>query len=149
MFDAIKLTAATVWSGAMAYLLPLHGAMHALLLVFVVNIVLGIFADLVVQKKTLNAKKFLLSFIMVSVYLSIIIGIYIVGEQMDDLTQSMFVDKTLTWMFIFFYGTDVLKNLKIIFPNSKPIVYMAYFLRLEFMNKIPHLEEFLNKDKKE
>jgi len=113
----------------------------------------GIAADLLVNKGSdgkmigFKGKKFALSFASAAVYLSIMIGVYAVGEHMDDINESLFLDKIITYVFIFFYIGDILKNLKLLLPNSMPIAFLEFFFRLEFVKKIPHLEKFLNKQK--
>ena len=147
MTDALKLLTVTVTGTAISYVQPLHGAMIVLLVLFFGDMFFGILADLIVFRNSLSLKKFLLSFAYVAIYLSIITGIYFVGEKMGDEIQALFVDKLVTYVFIFFYAGNILKNLKHLLPKNQAIAFLEFLFRLEFVKKIPRLEEFLNKNK--
>jgi len=147
MIDTIKLFLVTAISGLIAYIEPVHSAMVALIFVFSIDIVCGIFKVLFVCKKRIKPKKILASFIYVAIYLSIIASVYIIGVNMDDASEAIFVDKFITYVFIYFYITNILKNLKALVPKSKAISFLDYVFHLEMLKRIPNLSEYLNKDK--
>ena len=132
-----------------SYLQPVHNAMLVLIFMFLADMAFGILTDLFVNRKRFNPKKFMLAFFYVAIYLSIVSSIYVIGEHMGDVEESLFVVKTITYVFIYFYMTNTFRNLKTMFPNNKPIVFLEFVLCLEFTKRIPGLDEFLKRDIKE
>ncbi len=150
--DTIKIILATLISGFIAYLQPVHNAMIVLTIVFSADIVFGILADIFVNKMRFSPKKSLFAFITVAIYLSIVSSVYIIGERMGDSIESLYVVKTLTYVFIYFYVSNSIRNLKLLFPNNRVFKFLDYLLGLEFLERIPALGSFLekeNNDKKE
>ena len=144
--DVVKLTSATIVSALIAYIQPLHKAMFALLYIFIINMVFGILSDIIVNRKRLSTKKFMLSMAYAAIYLSVIVSVYVVGEKMGDVWEALFIDKTLTYVFIYFYVANIFKNLKALFPRNRPIAFLDYILHLEVLKRIPELHRFLQNE---
>ena len=102
-----------------------------------------------VKKKNFNTGKILLSFFYVAIYLVILLSVYIVGVKMGDVNQALFVDKFITYVFIYFYVANIFKNLRILLPNNKPISFLDYVFHLEILKRIPSLSEWLEKQKEQ
>ncbi len=145
--DALKILFATLLSGIIAYLQPVHNAIIVLMFVFVGDIVFGIIEDFIVSKNKFNPKKFMLAFVYVALYTSIVAGVYVIGERMGDMEESIYVVKTLTYVFVYFYVSNSVRNLRKIFPNSKILAFLDFFLGLEFMQRIPALSAFMDREK--
>ena len=147
MTDFLKVILLTAISNALAYLSPIHNAMQVLAIVFIADMIFAMIADIVVLKNSFKPKKFLTAFFYVAVYLFVIVFVYVVGEKMGDEEQSLYIDKTITYIFIGFYCVNILKNLKIIAPDSKPIAFLYFMFGFEFMKRVPNLYEFMNGEK--
>ena len=131
------------------YLQPLHAAMLVLFVIFMADMLFGVLADLIANKKKMNAKKSLIAFAYAAVYLFIIAKIYVIGERMGDKSEALFIGKWITYVFVYFYITNIIRNMLLLFPNSRQIKFLEFVLCLEFTKKIPGLGEFLEKEKKE
>jgi hypothetical protein len=123
--------------------------MVVLLITFAADMLFGILADIIVNNKQLNAKKFLAAFAYLAMYLFIITMVYVVGERMGDETEALFVDKMITYVFAYFYLANILKNARLLFPGNRQIKFLDFLIGLEFTKKIPSLGEFLEKEKQE
>jgi hypothetical protein len=145
--DTVKLTAVTAISSLFAYLEPLHGAMFVLVFVFFADMLIAIFTDLCINGKKFSPKKFLTAFFYVAVYLSIMASVYIIGERMGDGPESLFVDKATTYIFIYFYIVNIFKNLRLILPENRPIEFIEFSIGLEFVKRIPNLNEWMRREK--
>jgi len=148
MIDAVKLAGATGLSCLVAYFEPLRSAMFVLMFVFFLDMIIAIYADIVVNRKDFKPKKFLTAFFYVAIYLMIIVCVYIVGERMGDAEESLYVDKIVTYIFIYFYIVNILKNLRIIVPENRPIAFLEFTFGLEFLKRIPNLDEFIRHENK-
>ena len=149
MTDTIKLAVIGGISGLFAYLSPLHDAIRILLFLFFVDMIVAMIAEIIIQKKPFKPKKFMTAFIYVAIYLSIVASVYVIGEHMGDTEQALFVDKIVTYVFIYFYCASTLKNLRVIVPYNRPIAFLEFTLGLEFTKKIPNLDDFLRKEKED
>ena len=147
MFDAIKVVAALALSSLLAYLQPVYNAMFVVFFIFTADMLLGISADIFVNRKRLNARKFIFAFLSFMIYTAIIASVYVIGEHMDDKDESLFVVKWLTYSFIYFYAVNILKNLRFLFPNVRTFAFLEFTVGLEFLKRIPALSSFLEKEK--
>jgi len=146
MMDSLRLTIVTVLSGFFAYMEPIQRAMFVLLFIFISDMLIAIFTDIAINRNRFNPKKFLTAFFYVAIYLCIIGGIYIVGERMEDTEPALFIDKIITYIFIYFYVINIFKNLRTIAPDNKPIAFIEYTIGLEFMKRIPNLDEWMRRE---
>ena len=149
MPDTIRLFFATIASILLASAHAVHYAITVLLVLFFIDMAACILTVLFVYKKRINAKEFLFSFIYVAIYISIITGIHFVGERMDDELESLFIVKMITYVFVYFYGVNILSNLRIMFPENRAIKFLDYYFGLQFMKYLPTLGTFLNHEKKQ
>jgi hypothetical protein len=145
--DTIKITFAAIIGGILATLQPIHNAMIILICLFCIDIFIGIFTDLCVNKNRFHAKKFIRAFAYLAVYLSIIASIFVIGIMMNDKNEAFLIDKTITYIFVYFYLANIFANLIKIFPKNKPIALLEYILHLEFIKRFQWLSEFFNHEK--
>jgi hypothetical protein len=147
MVDLIKLFILGIISTIVSFLHPIQDAMFVLMFVFFGDMFVGIFADLIGKKDKFKAKKFMLAFASVAIYLSIMASVYIIGKKMGDTVEFLFIDKMITYVFIYFYIANILKNLKVLFTKRRPIFFLDFLLGLEFVKRIPSLDAFLRQEK--
>lgn len=142
--DALKLFVITILSGVYTYLEPVHNPMLVLAFVFCADILAGILTDLIVNKDRLQIKKFLYAVLFLAIYLSIIASTFTIGEKMGDKNEILLIIKTLTYVLIYFYVSNTLRNLCVLFPYNRPLTFIYYWLGLQIVKKIPDLQTFLN-----
>ncbi len=146
--DSIKLIIAGIISSIIAYLQPVHNAIFVLAGLVVIDLILGIYTDININKTRFNFKKAMFACFYAAIYASIIASTFVIGERMGDKDESLLVVKTLTYVFIFFYISNINKNLKRILPHSRIIAFLDFFVGLKFMERIPELGKFLEYEKK-
>ena len=147
--DIIKITGATLISAFVASIEPVHNAIFVLVFVFFADIFWGMLASILVKKERFGIKKFMNAAVYLSIYLLIVVAIFVIGYKMEDEAYALFAVKTITYVIIYFYSANILKNLTRLFPENKPIRFLEYVLHLEILKKVPALEDFLNQNKKE
>jgi hypothetical protein len=145
--DTVKIIGAFIIGGFLSSLQPLHGAMLVLSGLFFADVVLGIVTDLCINKNRFRTKKFIVAFAYLGIYLSIIASVFIIGLAMKDTDGALFIDKTLTYIFIYFYSANILGNLKQLFPQNRPIALLEYILHLEFIKRFQWLSDYLTHEK--
>lgn len=141
--DAIKLSVITLISALLAYLQPIYAPVMVLTIVFLGDIVAGIAVDLAVNKDRIRIKKILFALLFVALYVSIIANTFIIGDHMGDQDESLKIVKMLTYVFAYFYVSNTLRNLCILFPNNKPLAFLYYWLGLQVVKRLPDLAKYL------
>ena len=53
----------------------------------------------------------------------------------------------VVYAILYFYGVNTLRNLNILFPESKVIRFLFHVLSFEVVKKIPYMQQFINKEK--
>lgn len=144
-WDIFKTAVATSVSALIASLQPVHNAMLLLLIFAGCDILFGVLSGIIASKERFSFKKFMLSAGYLLVYLGIVVMVYAVGKYQGDLDESLYVVKIITYVFIYFYSSNILKNLHQLMPDNPVIKFLDYFIGLQFTKKISLLEDFLKK----
>ena len=145
-WDIIKTAVAAFFGACIATLQPVHNAMLLLLIFAACDILFGILAGLIAARERFSFKKFILAAGYLLVYLGIVVMVYAVGKYQDDTQEALYVVKVITYVFIYFYSSNILKNLHLLMPDNPVIRFLDYFIGLQFTRKVAWLEEFLKKE---
>lgn len=152
MFEQIKQMVIGIVIAVLAYLKPIEGELWSLFLVFFLNFLFGYLSGMIANGEEWDFKKALRCVGEATVFFVLCTAIYAIGRlkgQMDGAVQCV---SFVTYLVIYFYGLNILKNCKKIFKKDTApwhVVSALYFvLRLKFVERIPFLSEYLNtKDK--
>lgn len=152
MIEQIKNLIVGIVLAVVAYLKPIEGELWSLFLVFFLNFLFGYLSGMIANGEEWDFKKALRCVGEATVFFVLCTAIYAVGRlkgQMDGAVQCV---SFVTYLVIYFYGLNILKNCKKIFKKDTApwhVVSALYFvLRLKFVESIPFLSDYLNtKDK--
>jgi hypothetical protein len=144
--DVIKTAIAAFISAILAYVEPVSNAMMLLIIAFVIDIFFGVICGVAVHNERFHFKKFILAATYLFIYLGIVAFVYTIGDYMGDEGGALFVVKTVTYLFIYFYSTNILKNLTLLFPNNRVFMALDYAVGLEFTKRMPWIDGFLKKE---
>ena len=152
MLEQIKNLIIGIVLAVLAYLKPIEGELWSLFLVFFLNFLFGYLSGMIANGEEWDFKKALRCVGEATVFFVLCTAIYAIGRlkgQMDGAVQCV---SFVTYLVIYFYGLNILKNCKKIFKKETApwhVVSALYFvLRLKFVERIPFLSEYLNtKDK--
>lgn len=142
--DIIKKIFITLGSALLALLEPVHNIAYMLIFLFVANLLVGLFHDLVINKKCFCFRKFIWAFFEFLVYICIICSIYIIGFIQGDVEEFQYIIKVISYLFVYAYSTNISKNLVKIRPDNIVFRYIYHAVSFEFVKKIPFFEEFIN-----
>lgn len=141
--DVFKTIVITVFSAITAYCEPVRNAMILLFLMSGIDLLAGMICSIAVDRERFQFKKFIMAAVYLLVYLGVITLIYTVGRYQGDHEGAMLIVKTITYVFIYFYSANILKNLTKLFPSNRVIGFLYFVIDLEFTKKIPYLSDFL------
>ena len=131
-----------------SYFEPVINMILAITIIFVADIVFGIASGRKINKEKIDIKKGFAAIKLFGIYIFVITLLYAIGKFMCDETLIIYVVKTISWVTIYFYITNLTKNFKRLYPKSNTIRFIHWFLSVEFLDNIPSLRKFLEKYRK-
>jgi hypothetical protein len=148
MFEQVKNVVVGIAMAILAYLKPIEGELWSLFLVFFLNFFFGYLSGMIANREDFNIKKAFRCIGEASVFFVLCTAIYAIGKLKGQDDGALQCVSFITYTIIYFYGTNVLKNLKKIFkPHTAPwlvISFLYYVLRFKFIERIPFLSDYLN-----
>ena len=131
-----------------SYFEPVINMILAITIIFVTDIVFGIASGKKINKEKIDIKKGFAAIKLFGIYIFVITLLYAIGKFMCDEALIIYVVKTISWVTIYFYITNLTKNFKRLYPKSNTIKFIHWFLSVEFLDNIPSLKKFLEKYRK-
>jgi len=149
--DYLKNLFAGLFTGLAAYLHPLSGELTSLLAVFSLNFFIGLLAGLIIERESWKWSKAFKCVVEATVFLLLISAIYYIGEQKGNPSGALQCVSFVTYSIFYFYGINVLRNLRNLLPEGslgyKVISFLYYVASVEFVKKIPYLTAYLTETK--
>jgi hypothetical protein len=127
----------------LAYFEPVHNVLAAVLLLFALNFLFGLLAGIVVNGEKFSFRKAFVCIREVSVFLLILATVFFVGDHLGARGESLQAVSTIAYALVYFYAVNICKNLRELFPQSRPISYLYYLLSIEVLCKLPLLNNYL------
>ena len=137
----------------LAYLKPIEGELSSLMIVFVLNFVFGYLSGMIAKGENFELKKAVVCIGHATVFFVLCAAIYVIGRLKGQMEGSVQCVSFISYLVLWFYGCNILKNLKQIFKKGTPpwyvVSFLYYLMRFKFIEKIPYLSDYLNYEEKE
>lgn len=146
IIDIIKTLSAALVGALLAVTRPVQGALTLLLTFAGLDILFGILSGVFKARERFGFRKFIMSALYLALYLGVIVMIYTVGHFQNDTDEALYLVKIITYVFIYFYSTNILKNIRRLIPDNRVIRFMDYFISLQFMNRIDAIADFMHNE---
>ena len=148
---SLKNLLVTLFSVTFAYFAPVSDMVFVIFFIFAINCIAGMVAGIVAKHERFSNKKFFHCLLETLVFYMIVLSIYVIGEKMKNMEGAMQCITGVVYAICYFYGVNTLRNLRKLFPTSKPLNFIYYVLSFEIVRKIPYLQQFIDheKDKEE
>ena len=147
IYTSIRNLLASVFSVMFAYFAPIQNMVFVIFFVFAINCMAGMIAGIVAKHERFNLKKFFHCMLETFVFYVIVLSVFTIGEKMRNLDGAIQCITGVVYAILYFYGVNTLRNLNILFPESKVIGFLFYVLSFEVVKKIPYMQQFINKEK--
>jgi len=143
LYNMLKSFIAAAFTALFNFFLPIHNFFVVIAILATIDIVSGIVADGKWEKK--KAWK---AFVYLLLYFFLLLIVFAVGIMMKVATENVtnFAD-WITWVMIYFYASNIIRNWHIKWPDSKVISFMYWVITIKFVEKIDFLGEFLKQKK--
>ena len=136
-------------TGIAAYLNPISGEIKSLIAVFALNFICGLLTALLINHESFSFKKAWRCIVEATIFFALVSCIYFIGEHKGNPEGALQCVSFITNSDFYFYGVNILRNIKEILPNSsngyKVVAFLHYVLSVEFIKNIPYLTNYLQK----
>lgn len=153
MVDKLKDVIIGVFFAILAYLKPIEGELSSLIIVFTLNFVFGYLSGMIAKGEDFEFKKAIVCIGHAAVFFVLCAAVYAIGRFKGQMEGSVQCVSFISYSILWFYGCNILKNLKQIFKRDTPpwyvVSFIYYLMRFKFIEKIPYLSDYLNYVEKE
>lgn len=153
MVDKLKDVIIGVFFAILAYLKPIEGELSSLIIVFTLNFVFGYLSGMIAKGEDFEFKKAIVCIGHAAVFFVLCAAVYVIGRFKGQMEGSVQCVSFISYSILWFYGCNILKNLKQIFKRDTPpwyvVSFIYYLMRFKFIEKIPYLSDYLNYVEKE
>lgn len=146
LFTPLKSVLVTAFCAVMAFFAPIANLIFAVFIIFLMNCIAGIIADVVTERKPFELKKFFHCLFETMVFYVIIMAVYVIGDQLLNLTGAIQCSTVIVYAILYFYGTNMIRNCIKLFPHSKTLKFLYFVLSFEIIKKLPYMERFKEKE---
>lgn len=150
--ENIRLVATSCLSYAFGWLMPTKGFVLALVLMFAFNCWAGMRADgvSIARCKNFSFSKFKNALVEILLYLVIIEMVFTIMASCGDNKAALVTAKSVTYVFIYVYLQNSLKNLVKAYPKKMALRVIYHLLRFEFTRALPsYLKPIIERVEKE
>jgi hypothetical protein len=149
MINQVKDMLVGIVLAVLAYLKPIEGELWSLFLIFFLNFIFGYLSGMIANGEEWDNKKALRCIGEATVFFLLCMAIFVIGKTKGQIDGALQCVSFVTYVVIYFYGVNILRNCKKIFKEqSTPwmvVSFLYYVLRFKFIEQIPYLSDYLNK----
>lgn len=133
--DFGKMTLMAVVTWFVAVFTNYQDAFMTLFVGFILDIIMGLGADVNINKRRFSLKKAGEALQLLIFYFVLIIFVHIaMSNQYAEMSKGIIT--WLTYIVGYFYLTNIFRNAKLLFPNSKSVRFIYSFLSTEVLYKL-------------
>lgn len=144
--DSIRLFIASLCANIAAFLFPIKNEIFGLVFLFSVNFLFGLFAD-VCNHRDWSFKKAFRLFRDVAVYFTMLASIYLLGYLKGEEAATMQCVSFMTYVAIYFYGTNILRNARMVTQEKSTLFrildFLYYVLSLRIVKHNDYLGNYI------
>lgn len=144
----LKNLLVTLFSVTLAYFAPIGDMVFVIFFIFLINMVAGLVSGIVIDNEGFNIRKFFHCIMETCVFYLIVGSVYLIGEKLHNVNGALQCITGVVYAILYFYGTNILRNLQKIFPDNRVLSFIYYVVSLEVVKKIPYLQQFQQKEDK-
>ena len=148
--DSLRIVAASLIANVVGLMLPIWNDIFGLVLLFTANFVVGLLAD-VCNHRDWSFRKAFSFFRDAAIYFAMVACIYLLGYFKGEERAAVHCVSFMTYVAIYFYGTNILRNARLI-TNEKSTLYRAldflyYILSLKVLERNNCLKSYIDYEK--
>lgn len=149
--DSIKLVVASLFANVAGLLFPIKNDIFGLVLLFTVNFVVGILAD-VTNHREWSFRKAFRFFRDAAIYFVMVASIYLLGHLKGEELAAVHCVSFMIYVAIYFYGTNILRNARMITNERSTLFavlnFLYYVFSLRLFDRSDWLKEYYDYEKR-
>lgn len=150
--DDIRIILANLISAVFSFLSPIQDFMVSIVVLFTVNFIFGLTAD-IVDGTGWKWKKAFKFFTHCLIFFALAASVYVCGHYMHNESGAVQCVTYICYVAIWAYSVNVLRNLRIILKQGTPLYKVVdilyYVLTLKMVSKIPFINDYINHQQEE
>lgn len=144
--DSLKLIIASLLANVAGLLFPIKNDIYGLVLLFALNFVVGMSADLCNHREW-NFRKALRFFRDAGVYFVMVASIYLLGHLKGEEQAAVHCVSFMMYVAVYFYGTNILRNARMITNEHstlfKVLDFLYYIFSLKAIERNGYLKGYI------
>lgn len=142
----LRLWVVGIVSAMAAFLSPISGDVYSMIFLFAANALFGLIADIAIGRPW-QLRKLWQAFKHAALFFGFVFFIYGIGTLKDNMTGAQQCVSFVVYSLIYFYGTNVCRNLCIITHQGSTahavFKWFYWILSVEFIKRLPYLKDYL------
>lgn len=152
LMDSVKLIFTSLLANIVSLLFPIKNDIFGLVLLFSVNFIVGLLAD-VSNRNDWSFKKAFRFFRDAAIYFVMVTSIYMLGHLKGEETAAVHCVSFMIYVAIYFYGTNIFRNARLI-TNEKSTLYrildfLYYVMSLKIVERFTYLSDYFKHESNE
>ncbi len=135
----LKTLVVYILGALFSLLAPIHNFMISMMILFIVTFFFGV-VDAIVNNEHWDFKKALMFFVYVAIFFVLACTAFAVGHYLNNEEQAIAVVKILCFLAVYFFGTNIFRNLCNIVPKSS--TWYKFFDLCYYVLSIQFIERF-------
>lgn len=148
--DGLKLFVATLLANMAGLLFPIRNDIYGLVLLFTVNFVVGMLAD-VCNHREWSFRKAFLFFRDAAIYFVMVASIYLLGYFKGEEEVAVHCVSFMIYVAIYFYGTNILRNARMVTSERSTLFvildFLYYLLSLRVLERNDSLKRYFEHER--
>jgi len=144
----IKTVIGAIAIAIVSYLSPIGGFLEALAVIFTLNFLFGYISDRLIGVD-FSFRKAFRCIVESAIFCLLVCTVYFIGERSHSNNSGVWFVSYVAYALYYFYGCNILRNLKLIFRKDstphKVVSFLYWFISIEFIKNMPYLSDYLNK----
>ena len=145
--DGLKLVVASAFANIAGLLFPIKNDIFGLVLLFSVNFVLGMLAD-VCNNRQWSFRKAFCFFRDTAIYFVMVTSIFMLGHLKGEDAAAMHCVSFMIYVAIYFYGTNILRNARMITDERSTLFrvldFLYYIMSLRIVERSGNLKKYFS-----
>lgn len=149
--DTLKLVITTLLANVAGLLFPIKDDIYGLVLLFSINFLVGMLAD-VCNRKEWSFRKAFCFFRDAAIYFVMVASIYLLGYLKGEKEVAVHCVSFMIYVAIYFYGTNILRNARMLTSERSTLFvvlnFLYYLFSLRVIEKNDSLKDFFEHERK-
>ena len=148
--DSIKIIITSLLANIAVLLFPIKNDIFGLVLLFCVNFIVGLLAD-VCNHKEWSFRKAFCFFRDATIYFVMVASIYVLGRLKGEDVAAVHCVSFMIYVAIYFYGTNILRNARLVTSEYSTLYrildFLYYIMSLRVLERYTCLKDYLEYEK--